>query len=264
MTVDKSRKIYDFFYLDFERVRSYSAQLFGGVLESTTSESKTGGEIKGGVPVIGGGVNYYKSESETKSLHHKLYLNVEKELTDMDKVYFLNDISESITAPFVKFNSSLQILDYKDICNKISDIYDLSKALNAVTNDSKQVNIGIGKKDIRGIVDVMKKLYGDTMKIQFIKENNLLTQSTLQPELIQHGFTELITNQKSVIKNEWITLAQVIQKEEISSSDDTSGLSLSQIDEGILKLLEAFSGIEDILNSKTKLNIIPIAIYREL
>lgn len=262
--IEPNSKIYDFLYLDFERIRSYSAQIFGGVIDSKTNSSSTTGGITGGVPVISGNINYYKSESETKSLHHKLYLDVENKLNELEKVYFLNeDIIPENTYPFIKFSSEIQILDYTDIGNKISDLFELMQGISSITKNTNQINIGINKKDLRTIVDLIKKLYGETIKINYIRNGQFFTQSTIQPSLIQHGFNGLVTNQQSVLRNNWITFAQIIRKEELSTIN-SDGLQMNQLDGAIVKMLEAFSGIENLINTQTNFTIIPIAIYREL
>lgn len=259
---NKNKKLFDFFYLDFERIRSYSAQLFGGVTDSQTSSSSSSGEVSGGIPIVSGKVNYYKSDSETKSLHHKLYLNVEEELARQGKVYFINeDNSPDVALPFIKFVSEIQILDYTDIGNRLSDLFELVEGINSINKTNTQVNIGIKKKDVRAIADLIKRLYGDTKKINYVRNGNLFTQSSLQPQLIQHGFTELITNQKSILKNKWITFAQVIKKSDLSSVENSG---LNQIDQAIVSMLGAFDSMEELLNTKTDLSIIPISIYREL
>ena len=274
MNNSDSKTIYDFFYLDFERIRSYAAQLFGGITDSLTYDSSintgVGGKGQLGIPLVGSvnagvDIKYYKSTSETKSLHHKLYLDVEKELDELQKIQFINENdTEKISTPFVKFTSNLQVLDYQDIGNKLSDIFDLVQVANTLTKTNKPVNIGIKKKELNDMVVMIKRMYGDTVRLHFIKNNSLLTQTALQPGLIQHGFAELVTNQKRVIKNEWITFAQIIKKEDVIEAGQVSKLSISHMDDAIISLLEVFSGLNDLINSKGSLNIIPIAIYRKL
>jgi hypothetical protein len=119
----------DFVYLDFERVRSYAAQSFGGVPRELVSQKthETGGEteVGGGVPGVlsGKGVlnyHYVRSEHETKSLHHQVYSQLEEHLTNAGLVTHVDDNFDFSTwdeslftdGQFVRITGSIRLLDY--------------------------------------------------------------------------------------------------------------------------------------------------------
>lgn len=102
---DKEKKMFDkaprdFIYLDWERIRSIAAQLFHGVPEQSTTEKHNEAAVKGevggnffGLLQGKGGADYryFKSENETRSLHHSIYSLVEDRLTEDGLVEVIDD-----------------------------------------------------------------------------------------------------------------------------------------------------------------------------
>ncbi|MDD3819640.1 MAG: hypothetical protein PHG41_07405, partial [Actinomycetota bacterium] len=128
----------DFLYLDFERVRSFYAQLFYGITESKTDETTeqkikdTSGTV--GVPKIlsgelGKSIMYSRKTEETKSMHHQLYLDFEQEILNINKLHILNSISDDINKPFVKIKGKIQVIDYKELARKIELTFNLMEPM---------------------------------------------------------------------------------------------------------------------------------------
>lgn len=89
----------DFMYLDWERVRSMSAQLLGGFPQDATRESghETGarGQVEGGLPLTikgrgEGDYRYFRTQNETRSLHHYVYSLFEERLRERGAVTEVN------------------------------------------------------------------------------------------------------------------------------------------------------------------------------
>jgi hypothetical protein len=79
----------DFVYLDWERVRSLAAQLFHGIPQDAATERgrevKVEGRVEGSIPGLLKGeaaadYRYFRTENETRSLHHYVYSLVEARL----------------------------------------------------------------------------------------------------------------------------------------------------------------------------------------
>lgn len=121
--------IRDFIYLDAERVRSFSAQFFGGVPSERTTlrEHQTGGEgsASGKVPFIAdvsGAVNYHylRSQAETRSLHDHLFAEFFDRLVSDHKIRDLGAIPENQwqdslfkDGAFFHVRCPVKIVDYK-------------------------------------------------------------------------------------------------------------------------------------------------------
>ena len=93
--IEAEDMIRDFIYLDAERLRSYAAQVFGGVPEETSKES---GHEAGGAATAEAGLfrflraqgevdyRYHRSATETRSMHHHVYSLFEQELSDSNLI----------------------------------------------------------------------------------------------------------------------------------------------------------------------------------
>ena len=90
----------DFIYLDWERIRSIAAQLFQGIPEQSSTEKHNEAAVKGelGGNLFGliqgkGGADYryFKSENETRSLHHSIYSLVENRLIEDGLIEVIDD-----------------------------------------------------------------------------------------------------------------------------------------------------------------------------
>ena len=123
--------IRDFIYLDIERVRSFLAQVSGGLTSERTagSEHQTGaeGQVKGRLPLLAeasGDVNYHylRSQSETKSLHDHIFeelysqLETSESLTDLSYINASHWIENFFKdGRFIKTRGLLKIVDYQSV-----------------------------------------------------------------------------------------------------------------------------------------------------
>jgi hypothetical protein len=97
---DKGSVLRDFVYLDWERVRSLSAQLFGGVPQDATKgqgrDVGAKGHLEGGIPAIfkgqgGADYRYFRTENETRSFHHYVYSLLEERLLEQGMITMLDE-----------------------------------------------------------------------------------------------------------------------------------------------------------------------------
>ena len=276
----------DFLYLDFERIRSFSAQLFSGLIENKTdgTTEQRGHDIGGtlGIPKIlsgqlGKSVMYSKKTEETKSLHHQLYLDFEEEIFNIEKLQILNSIDDNINRPFIRINGNIQVIDYKELVRKIELTFNLMSpfkklALEEIQKISDREERAKKKIIIEQqykkpanydeIINLIKSIYGDTLRINFYLRKDLLTSAVIHKDLLQYESSGLVTGTEKLLEEEWITLAQIINKKEPDINytlKDTQSL-----DSVISQLIPTFSEINKYIEIKVPLEIIPIAIYREL
>lgn len=140
----------DFIYLDIDRIRSFTSQLFEGIPEAIDSkngrEQDIKGKVKGGVPLlISGGLEgsllFRQEKTETKSLQHYIYVLFENKLNDLEKLNVLNekfgekDWVDGIVrkglkeTDFIKITANVKIFDYEYLDNVFKMIKELPDTL---------------------------------------------------------------------------------------------------------------------------------------
>ncbi|NQE06434.1 hypothetical protein C5S32_11245 [ANME-1 cluster archaeon GoMg1] len=147
----------DFIYLDIDRVRSFTSQLFEGIPE--TIDSKNGkeqdikGKIKGGMPfLISGGLEggslFRQEKTETKSLQHYIYVLFEDRLNDLKKLSVLNEKFDEKNwvegivrkglkeSEFIKITANVKIFDYEYLDNAFKMVKGLPETVAELTSMS--------------------------------------------------------------------------------------------------------------------------------
>ncbi|RCV62892.1 hypothetical protein C5S53_16755 [Methanophagales archaeon] len=147
----------DFIYLDIDRVRSFTSQLFEGIPE--TSNSKNGkeqdikGKFKGGVPLLAsggveGGLLLRQEKTETKSLQHYIYVLFENKLNDLKKLKVLNEKFDKKNwvdgivrkglkeSEFIKITANVKIFDYEYLDTVFKMVKELPDTVAELTSMS--------------------------------------------------------------------------------------------------------------------------------
>jgi hypothetical protein len=148
--------IRDFIYLDIERVRSFSAQLFGGLPSERTTlgEHEIGGEgsATGKLPLFveaSGAVNYHylRSQSETRSLHDHLFNEFFARLVSEDKIQNLGAVpqgkwQESLfkDGAFMSVTCPIKIVDYKANVALLETLPDMQSLVGKAAGFSSSAN----------------------------------------------------------------------------------------------------------------------------
>jgi len=136
----------DFIYLDIDRVRSFTSQLFEGIPEAVDSkngrEQDIKGKIKGGVPLLTSGelkagLLFRQEKTETKSLQHYIYVLLENKLNNLEKLNVLNEkfderdwvegsVREGLKeSEFIKITANVKIFDYEYLGNVFEMVKEL-------------------------------------------------------------------------------------------------------------------------------------------
>lgn len=191
------KEIRDFIYLDWERVRSFSAQLFGGVPESRTESASHSGGGEGsaqlGVPLLGkaelaGNYTLTRSHEETRSLHHWGYLQLEKVLNDEGLLLNVDagfvDGSWKPDAftdgQFVVATGPIQLIDYSWIASTLADFDSFMKMVNQFQlmgdltaderskrqRDQQQQLKEVKALRTKNMADLIERLYQDAIQIR--------------------------------------------------------------------------------------------------
>lgn len=136
----------DFIYIDIDRIRSFTSQLYEGIPESIDSkngkEQDIKGNVRGSVPFLGGGgveggLLFRQETTETKSLQNYIYILFENKLNDLEKLKVLNgkfgeeDWGDGTVrkylqeTDFIKITANVKIFDYEYLDNVFKMIKEL-------------------------------------------------------------------------------------------------------------------------------------------
>jgi hypothetical protein len=139
-----------FLYLDSERLRSYSAQVLGGVPESHTIETEhdmgAGGKAEAGllhfIKASGeADYRYRRSSNETSSLHHQIYTRFEEILAQRGALEVIDGnfsyadewtMDHFSDGSFVKLRGRVQLVDYAKTIASMESLPQLYKAFGSV------------------------------------------------------------------------------------------------------------------------------------
>lgn len=199
----------DFVYLDWERVRSLSAQLLGGVPQDATRESGHNvgakGEVRGGIPAVlngrgGGDYRYFRTQNETRSLHHHVYSVFEDRLRDRGAVTEVNadfDFARWTEdafrdGQFVRVTGLVRLMDFGWISTMMEALPSMMRAAHHAANiglkqerdeglitkkefeaeqqdQQKQLNELKALKPEK-ITELVRRLYGDAVRVKVVPD----------------------------------------------------------------------------------------------
>jgi len=204
---DKDFVLRDFIYLDWERVRSFSAQLLKGIPQDATldagHELGAEGQVEAKLPWIlkghaGGDYRYFRSQSETRSLHHHVYTLFEEQLEENNLLITIDDTFEFsqwtedffYDGQFVRVTGMVRLMDYAWISMMLEALPKMMSAAGHAKNlalkqqqksglitdeqyrrGSQEVQkIGKEIKDlaIHKMTELIKQLYGDVVRLKIL------------------------------------------------------------------------------------------------
>lgn len=283
----KQRELKDFLYLDFERVRSFYAQMFSGETQTRTTSTNRDSSLKTkvGVKIAGlfgleaaPSISIARGSTETKSLHHQLYIEFEEQLEKWKKVSEINTFNSTTEKPFIKIHGRIQIIDYKGLLKRLAKTFDLMdyfkkmelEKIKEQTNDKnelarlkRQVNEKYAKpKEYDDMFDMIEALYGDTLMLNVYVEDQLFAKANLSPSLFQFESSGIISGTEALIDEEWIIIGQIINevpKPNLSTTGENKFDELFST-----SMLPAYKDMKNMIETKAKNNIIPVSIYRVL
>ena len=261
----------DFLYLDFERVRSFVAQFYSGLPETRTLSGKKSEGVSASlgfeaIAKSNAKILTEKNVSETQSLHLALYGIFEAEA---EKQKFIRH--QSFEAPLIKVKCQIRLVDYKEMSEKVSLFARLMPLINRLQSSESQYSKAQKKmqlqeekqqsqkfEDMSGIVDMIfgTELYG----IGYI-DNVPEFKMKLQKDLLQFRSSGLLGSSEELLTEEWSVVGMVLQKQVKPDEEETS----DPMAKAIQDMNIAFDDMkEQIQSSGENLEVIPIAIYREL
>lgn len=203
----KNEVVRDFVYLDWERVRSMSAQLLRGVPQDASKESGHDvggkGEIQGSVPALlkgrgEGDYHYFRTQNETRSLHHYVYSLFEESLQKRDAVTEVGRDFDSWAedtfhdGQFVKVTGAIRLTDYAWLSTMMEALPNIMRAAQQASNiglkqdrdegriskkqfeaeqqdHQKQLN-ELKELKLEKMTDLVRRLYGDVVRVKVVPD----------------------------------------------------------------------------------------------
>lgn len=262
--------IKDFIYLDDERVRSYLAQIDGGLIEKTDSNSAHKTSIKGSAKAEGitklfldteAGAEYafQKSKSETSTLHHAAFELLVSKLRKAKLIQASKDESR----PFSNIECSLRLVDYSVLIEQLKSMGLLMPLFDKISGKSPSQENKATAKQMKDMSEAIRLLYGDAKILQLVSRDGdeVLAQASLAGDLslpVQNLFQSSSDN---VLPGTWRVFCiheQDTPVIKLSPGDNEISKALTTAAEEVKKLRSIISATADAST------VIPIAIYREL
>jgi hypothetical protein len=273
-------------YLDFERVRSLAAMVFGGVPEeiATVAEKRSRTATKGniGIPLVGGAevggdLLYLRSEHETRALHHGLFRSTVRRLEELGRV---EDVDESTgkfpEGKFVRLNCEVVVRDYLAISNALELATETWDVITKVEKVSSQAAQGSGRQRKRAVDQsqietdrVMRKqlpavresiaaLFGDAIRVYCVLGKKVYVGILDRNDMLEAPQPGL---DPTTVGGIWSVLCDV-------SFGEGRGFdltpALSQMEAVVEQLIATLKDVAKLTQPPATLAVRPIAIYREL
>lgn len=296
--------IRDFLYLDVERLRSFSAQLLEGVPESRIGETshEIGGGTKGEAGLFGflkaqGELDYryHRSGSETRSLHHHVYVLFEQAL-DLEgflravEVEFDHDSWEEDTfadGEFVRIRGAVQLTDHSRIIARLQSVPKLVDSMQKLTAGTARIGSEESKAKSAGLAQQYGAMAKDAKSMPFNQLGSLGDQLydanefrlKVRPEgaPLAHIFVGQCRHESLVDASVlmtgmhrspegagWIVVGQVT-----ASADHAAGELMAtgnSLDDNLETMAMALGNITNVVAGVMfpARQIVPVAVYREI
>jgi hypothetical protein len=265
----------DFTYIDFERVRSYLAQINGKLSEqiSETKQHSAGSEASAKANGItkflidaeaSGNYMYTRSRSETSSLHHAIFDEFSELIKSKELIGSIDD-----EKPFTEITCHIKVVDYRLLAEQFRSTAQLMPLMTqfisttpSAKNNQEKAAEKIQIKQIKDIASAVELLFGEVRVLQLIDNSGkIIAQSYLNDELLPQKSVFFAQNNE-ILPEEWTVYCLKPLKaktiiEQISNGEDLA--SSLQVASNSLKALK-----QVIMPDVDSPTVVPIAIFREL
>lgn len=283
---DSDPRIYRFLYLDFERVRSLAAMLFGGVPEERVAQEQNsrrgGGKVRIGVPLLaeselGGDFLYLRSERETRALHHDLLRATVRRLEELSRIEDIDDSHKEFPdGKFVRLTGEVMIRDYLAVgeaLDTLSRAYaSMTKVQGAIpgargkAKRSAQTPEAIAAREtervmrtqLPAIKESITTLFGEVIRAYCLVGATIYVASLDRTNMFEKPEPGL---DPTTVGGLWTVLCDLSFGE--GRQLDVSP-ALSEMEAAVETLIAGMRSLANILRPSEARVIRPIAIYREL
>lgn len=219
----------DFIYLDWERIRSFVAQVDRGVPETRTGsisdEEGTASEGEAGFKGFfsvghSNDVRYTRSATETRSLHHAVFADFEKYLETSNLLRDTSpwDRDRLSKGGFFRVRGLIRLVDYAAVVSLTRGLkglinvgYTLQKSqvrsdasldqqeiqhkMREIDKDLKENNKSLNESGIDSMASTIETLYGDVVRVKIVPDTQFPDQvfvGTCDPEALDPSFHRAI------------------------------------------------------------------------
>ncbi len=298
-------KVRDFVYLDWERVRSIAAQLLHGIPEGSTKEKGHEVATKGNLEVsllsvLKGGAEgdyrYFRTENETRSLHHYVYSLMEEELNEQGLLTVVNnkfnyeDWTPEVfgDGKFVKIVGAVRLMDYAWISEMMEALPKLMRTtqyfamqdlkqrhqagfieptdLKAIEKDHERQLKEIKALKIDELTGLVRRIYGEVVRIKVVPDWDHIDKVFVGTGHLSH-FNETAASLSQKYGYEvdagWVTLGQMNFSK---PSDEPVSIPIgNQMEDAFEALAFALNDVMRIASATTWpiVSFTPICIYRQ-
>lgn len=263
----------DFIYLDNERIRSYSAQLNGGVVEQTekgtahhaggAGEAGASGLTKAFVDAkLNAEYMFEKSHTETSTLHHAAFELLVKSL-EKNGLYDPQNDSYDNDKPFSEITCHLRLVDYSVLAAQLQKMGKLMPLFNKVAGKSTSQKDRESVAAMKNIAEVVDLLYGDAKILQLIStyDGRVIAQVALDEELSLPVRNLFEASSNNVLPGEW----KVFCISEDEPPEIETQVAKNEISNALNQTAQVIKGLREYISTVVDApNVIPIAIYRVL
>jgi hypothetical protein len=240
--------IRNFLYLDSQKLRSISSQIFEGfseqVINGTRRVDQTEEQQKG--PLASGKVladifATEQSSSQLKFLEDHAYVILENELINKELLEeFDHSCDSSSKKSFVKVSGRLQINDLKATHGMLDNFNTFGEALWRVTNTAAapsvnaksvpdaearkkagEMGMQLNRRYAESAAMVIKFGYGDLLEASIVFENKLFS-APLKREFLRETENLILHKYSRYSQQEFIILGAVTQRGDFSQNDATA------------------------------------------
>jgi len=254
--------LYDFLYVDRERMASLYAQHHTGLLTALefahANTQTSGGQTDGGISV--GVASGAISSSNSEAVADEVRRNLDPHdiiLTDVltfliDGKHILSDPSKAKPGSFILLSGRLAILDYQMMVNALSKM-DKKQHESMVSGTQKEKRDGL--LGIRAFIG----LAPDILHCVFATQSGTVAVGCIEREAFRGSTTKLIAQHGTWFPGQWEILAIAD-----SGGDDPPApeLKFGQLAEASMTMIDAFRSLYSI--GSANLSITPLLICRKL
>lgn len=262
-----TKYLFDFLYLDRDKLASYSAQLFeNGSLTSIKSvssiQNQVASKMHAGLPKIFG-AEEHEQASTNESLERSfdaawsLPLNV---INALDANELINrDITKTTYGQLVMIKGTIQIIDLRLLQGLWDGMVKMMVGDLPTSTSAQRKKKQDSEAEARNIVSMISKL-PHTLQFKVFNEYASIW-STLKPEHMVINPFDFAMKHGATISGEWFALGVVDAKpsdvEDIFSLPSASDLELGML--GMISQLKELMG-----RPKTDYGITPVAVFRKI
>jgi hypothetical protein len=283
----------DFIYLDVERVRSFVAQVTGGLTselgskdeEKTADKAQLQAGLPGGILKGTGGVDYHyvRTQSETKSLHDAIFQEFHRtvletghliDLTALEKDAWAEDLFAD--GAFLVACGALKIMDYHSAARTLESLpkveaavarlSSLGQALTGKPTNRKTPRGQMAQLPIKDVTSVLDQFYGDTIRLKvfpFPSAPSLVLVGTADRSMFRYPPDLLANTYGMVIDAGWRCVLQVNRGVSYPLGLLSSSTG-NQVEDSLEQMIDSLVGLNVIAQGIKfpAVAVTPIAIFR--